>query len=210
MKTLRNLLKCHLSTPQPFVYFMAGSLPGKAILHLRNLSLFSMVTHLPGNSLYDRARHIFVTGSHSSKSWFANIRDICLLYDLPHPLTLLENPMSKVAFKKLVKSKVIDYWENQLREIAASLSSLVYFKPEFHSLSRPHPIIWTPGPNSHEVSKAVVQLKMLSGRYRTAMLTRHWSSNRSGCFPAPGCSTLETLEHILVSCSYYSQTSDVK
>ena len=90
----------------------------------------------------------------------------------------------------------------------APLPSLVYFKPHFHSLQKPHPILWTPRANSHEVAKAVIQLRMLSGRYRVAMLTRHWSPTRSGTCPAPDCHDLETLEHLLVSCTYYYQTRE--
>ena len=46
---------------------------------------------------------------------------------------------------------------------------------------------------------------MLSGRYRTAMLTRHWSGSRSGTCSAPGCMQPENLEHILLCCAYYEQ-----
>ena len=127
MNTIRALIKCHSGTPQPFVLFLSGSLPGKAVLHLRQLSLFSMVTRLPKNPLFTRAKHILTTGSPTSNSWFWTIRDICLQYGLPHPLIMLENPLRKETFKRLAKSHVID------------------FKPEVHSLSRPHPILWTPG-----------------------------------------------------------------
>ena len=34
-KTLSNLLGLLPSTPQPVIYFLAGSLPGEALLHLR-------------------------------------------------------------------------------------------------------------------------------------------------------------------------------
>ena len=34
-QTLRNLLKLYSDTPQAFIYFMAGSLPGEALLHQR-------------------------------------------------------------------------------------------------------------------------------------------------------------------------------
>ena len=70
-------------------------------------------------------------------------------------------------------------------------------------------MLWTPGANPHEVLKSLIQLRMLSGRYRVAKLTRHWSpSNKSGCCPAPLCSALETLEHLLVDCSYYQHLRD--
>ena len=47
---------------------------------------------------------------------------------------------------------------------------------------------------------------MLSGRYRTAMLSRHWKAGQTGFCPAPDCHELETLEHILVFCQYYDET----
>ena len=55
----------------------------------------------------------------------------------------------------------------------------------------------------HEVAKAIIQLRMLTGRYRVAMLTRHWSSCRSDSCPASDCQEDETLEHLLVFCKSY-------
>ena len=77
---------------------------------------------------------------------------------------------------------------------------------DFYSLVQAHPMIWTPGSNPHEVSKAVIQSKMLSGRYKTALLTRHWSPSRTECCHAITCHRVtESLEHILLFCPYYSQ-----
>ena len=202
---LRKLLKTHSGTPQAFVLFLAGSLPGTALLHLHSLSLFSMISRLPSDPLHKRAVYALTTAPPSWRSWFSNIRDICLLYRLPHPLSLLKNPLPKEQFKKMCKSHVIGYWEGVLRQEVSQLSSLMYFKAHFHSLVTPHPIIWTPGANPYEVAKAVIQLKMLSGRYRTAVLTRHWGSNKSGCCPVPDCTEQESLEHLLVVCPYYDQ-----
>ena len=104
--TLSSLLKLHHGTPQSFIYFMSGSLPGKAILHQRQLSLFSMICQLPLDPLNARARHVLTTSSPTSRSWFSQIREICLLYGFPHPLQLLEKPLSKIAFKKLARSHI--------------------------------------------------------------------------------------------------------
>ena len=165
-----------------------------------------MITRLPvHNPLSVRAKSALLT---STQSWFNNVREICLLYGLPHPLSLLQYPPPREAFKKLVKSLVTDYWEQKLRMEASILSSLTYFRPAYHSLSRPHPILWTPGANPYEVGKAVIQLRMLSGRYRTAMLTRHWSPSRRGTCPVPSCKEFETLEHLLIFCPYYEQTRE--
>ena len=199
------LLKLHSGTPQAFIYFMSGSLPAKAILHQKQLSLFTMICHLPGDPLHRRAVRCLQASKPCAKSWFTQIRDICLLYHLPHPLHLLLNPPSKSSLKKLFKAHIINYWELKLRGEASLLPSLTYFKPEFHSLVTPHPIYWTAGSNPYEVAKAIIQGKMLSGRYRTELLSRHWSSNVLGVCKGTSCNQVpETLEHILLCCPSYS------
>ena len=203
-KTLNSLLKLYPSTPHTFTYLIAGSLPAKAIVHQRQLGLFNMICNLPDDPLHRRAKYVLVRLPPSHKSWFSHLRDICLLYGLPHPLELLNNPLSKESFKKLVKSKIRNYWEEKLRCDTLSLSSLVFFKPAFYSLTRSHPILWTPGPNPYEVSKAIIQCKMLSGRYRTELLASHWSQNKSGfCLSCIGKDVIEDLNHILLCCPSY-------
>ena len=57
------------------------------------------------------------------------------------------------------------------------------------------------------VAKALIQCRMLSGRYRTYQLTSHWSDCRTSRCPAPIClSNSETVEHILLHCPAYSLT----
>ena len=82
--------------------------------------------------------------------------------------------MSKSKFKEVAKSKVLDFWEKHLRKIASPLLSLQYFNPHFMSLSKPHPLWKTCGDNSFEVSKAIIQAKFHSGRYRTDKLLHGW------------------------------------
>ena len=199
--TLENLMRLHKSTPECVVYFLSGSLPGIALLHLRQLSLLGMVTRLQGSILHTHALNVYRRGKASSRSWFFQLRNICLKYSLPHPSTLLECPLTKLAFKNLTKKAVISFWEKKLRDDAKSLKSLEYFRPEFMSLSIPHPIWLTAKSSSYEVIKATVQAKMLSGRYRTGLLSKHWSTNRSGYCLLPSCTAqIEDLAHILVSC----------
>ena len=85
------------------------------------------------------------------------------------------------------------------------MGSLDYFKPEFHSLAKPNPMFWTAASNPYEVSKAIVQCRTLSGRYRTELLASHWSQNKPGyCLQMSCKSTVETLAHILLYCPSYS------
>ena len=67
------------------------------------------------------------------------------------------------------------------------------------SLSKPHPLWKTCGDNSFEVSKAIIQAKFLSGRYRTDKLLGHFNKTDGVCClcssGAPG-----TLEHLILLC----------
>ena len=101
----------------------------------------------------------------------------------------------------------MDYWEKKLRAEAVALPSLACFDPRYMSLAKPHPIWWTAGSNPYEVAKALIQCRMLSGRYRTCQLTSHWSDDQTGECPALICqSNCETVEHILLHCPAYSLT----
>ena len=206
--TVQNLQKLHANTPSSFVFFMGGTLPGTAVLHQRQLSLFGMICRLPDNVLHNIAMEKLSFGSFSSKSWFLQVRDLCMQYQLPHPLDLLEMNLSKSEYKKLVNAHIINFWEIKLRQEAAPLPSLKYFHPNYMSLTIPHPIWSSAKSNPYQMSKALVQARMLSGRYRTEYLCRHWSMRDGTCL-ASSCAGLqqpETIEHILLFCPSYANT----
>ena len=170
-----------------------------------------MILRLPNNVLFHHAVNIFTARTISPKSWFAQIRNLCLFYGLPHPAKLIECPPSKESFKTMVKKKVIDYWEQELRSQAKSLTSLKYFNPEFMSLNQTHPIFSTAGPLPYQVSMATVQAVMVSGRYHCDSLLQHWSSKISGECVLPTCinsNLLDDLEHILQLCPSMQPTRD--
>ena len=67
----------------------------------------------------------------------------------------------------------------------------------------------TAASNPFECSKSTVLARMVSGRYRTDMLCRHWNGNRSGFCRAPCCvATQGTLEHLLVACPALGETRE--
>ena len=201
LDTICKLLRLYKNTPRCVVLFLAGSLPGIALLHLRQLSLFSMICRLPQNLLHRHAVNYFSSVATFKGSWFQQIRNLCLMYDLPHPQTLLSFPLGKDQFKTLAKKHVISYWEVILRSEASSLKSLTFFHPNFMSLVAPHPIWSTAGNSPYKIAMATVQAKMLSGRYRSGALTRHWDSSPGFCTLSTDCQgSLDDLLHILVQC----------
>ena len=81
---ISNIQRLLPRTPRSVIYFLGGSLPGSARLHLRQLSNFGMICRLPlKNILNNHARNIFNYSTISNKSWFMKIRELCIKYDLP-------------------------------------------------------------------------------------------------------------------------------
>ena len=195
-ETTERLLKLHPRTPEPVVFFLAGRLPGEALLHIKQLTLFGMICRLPGNILNIIAHRLLTYSSQGKRHWFAHIRNLCHKYNLPHPLNLLQEPPTKDVFKKRIKDNITDFWQDTLRNHAASLKSLKFFKPYFMSLRKPHPM-WQVATTSYQVNKCITVSRMLSGRFKCGSLLRHIIPNNSGICEL--CKTeLEDLPHILV------------
>ena len=180
---------------------LSSSWLGEASLHQKQLSLFMMVCHLPNDPLNAHARHVLTSGKTTAKSWFQQIRSLCLLYELNHPLYMLESPPSKNSFKKLVKQQVTKQWEDHFKDEASRLPSLHLFVASRCSLSNPHNIWTSASDNSFECRKATILARMASGRFRSEYLTRHWSRNRQGYCLSETCEmTVGDLEHLLLHC----------
>ena len=211
---LERLLKLHQATPAPLVYFLAGCLPLAAQLHQRMFSLFGQLCRLRDgdNILAAHARNILSTSSPSSKSWFWKMRQLCLQYGLPHPLTWLDTRPSKWQVKAMARSAVLQYWRAKLQTKADSLPSLCYLRTGFISLTRCHPLFLSCGSSPWEVEKAVSQSRLLSGRYRLEALSGHWTpGNRAGLCALPECwdtpaSHKGTVEAFLLTCPSLSAT----
>ena len=169
-----------------------------------------MICRLPGDPLHTHAHYVLSCSPRTAKSWFQQVRDICLLYALPHPLELLQHPPTKHSFKRLMKENVTEYWENLLRSETLGLSSLIYFNTTRLSLQHPNLLWLSAGSNSFECTKSLVVAKMVSGRYRSDYLCRHWTpSNKKGYCLADTCSEITgDLAHMLVQCPALKSTRE--
>ena len=169
-----------------------------------------MICRLPGDPLHAHAHYVLTCSPRSAKSWFQQVRDICLQYSLPHPLELLQHPLSKHSFKTLVKRQVLTYWEKLLKSETIGLTSLIFFNTIHLSLQKPSLLWLSAGSNSFECAKSLVVGKMVSGRYRSDYLCRHWTpSNREGFCLADTCQGVEgDLVHMLTICPALQSTRD--
>ena len=105
---------------------------------------------------------------------------------------------------------MLDYWEHYLRAEALHLDSLLFFKPNFMSLTKPHPLWSTAGSSPSKVAMVTIQAQMVSGCFRTEQLCSNWSKNKAGiCLLSPACSmVVEDLPHILSLCPALQPTRE--
>ena len=179
--TLQQLQRLHPKTPAPAIHFLSGSLPAPALLHLHQFTLLHMIAMLGPNSiLFQHAIHIL---HHSiQNSWFSALRNLTSQYSLPDPLVTLVSPPLKSRYKSMVKSAVRGFWHAFLVSKASSLPSLRYLRTAYLPLGQgPHPLWWSCLSSPTAVRAATVQAKMLSGRYRSCWLRRHWTDESGAC-----------------------------
>ena len=126
--TLCRLQKLPSTSPDCVVFFLAGSLPSTALLHLRQLGLLGMLARLGTESILQQVGRQVLLSDGKGKSWFLQVRAITQQYGLPDPLMILQSPPSKESWKRQCKAMVISFWEERLRGEATLLPSLTYFK----------------------------------------------------------------------------------
>ena len=184
--TLQRLQRLHPRTPAPAIHLLSGSLPAPALLHQHQFTLLHMVSLLgPDNTLYQHG--VYMLHHSVPNSWFSCLRLTANKYSLPDPLQILVSPPPKIEFKAKVKAAICSFWHAHLAREAASLPSLCYLRIPFLPLGAgPHPVWWTCGSSASAVRAATVQSKMLSGRYRSCWLRRHWTGESGAC-RLPGC-----------------------
>ena len=114
----------------------------------------------------------------------------------------------------MVKSAVLQHWQDRLRSKASPLSSLRYLRTGFLGLTRCHPLFRTCSSSPWEVEKATTQARLLSGRFRVEALTGHWVPwNKEGMCVLPDCWNTDeahtgTVESFLLSCPSLSSPRD--
>ena len=86
-KVIQNLLRLKPRTPHGVCLFLAA-LPGEALLHLRQLSILGMIIESEGSILHKHGLNA-LSSKPSSHSWFNQLKDLCLEYQLQHPLTCM-------------------------------------------------------------------------------------------------------------------------
>ena len=208
-KVLRGFLKLSSSSPIPALYFLLGELPVVATLHLDVLTLFHNIWANPDSTVHEMTKYILKMSDSQSVTWAVHVRTLCLLYELPDPLSLLQNEdaWSKTAWKNWCSAKVRSYHERLWRNKASSNTKMIYLNIQLAGLTgRQHPAL-AGIETTMDVERLRPHMKMLTGDYLTYNRIALDNESADPCCricrhtkpyqPSPP----ETIAHILTACS---------
>ena len=207
-KYMKLLLSIPVTTADPAVYIISGTIPVEATIHKRALTLFGNISRLTSSSIEKRiARRQLNIKGQKSNSWFVALRELCFKYDLPQPLDILNDPPGKEKWKRIVNKQVNGYWTARLSHQSTLYSSLKYLHTEDYSYGQRHPVIQTIG-NAREIPRISTKLKLVTGTY--ILQSNRAAFNQNAIDPT--CLLCkngeETIKHFLLSCTALSSARE--
>ena len=145
-ETIQKLLQLHSSTQDPVSFSLDGVLPGEATLHLKQLTIFGMITHLPENILKRIAKEMIICSPQSEMTWFCSAMQ---------PLSQLWPASS--SWTTVWPTEANAFQENSEGQ-------------DHH----PHPM-WLAATDSYSDSKMVIVARMLGDHFPCGSLLKHFS-----------------------------------
>ena len=203
-KILKQIQHLPEKTANGAVYLLLGALPVRARIEINQLTLFLMT--ITGSSLESKiAERQLAMKDLNSKSWFMGVCRKLHKYNLPSAHDLLFNPPPKDVWKNQINTVVQEYWNEELRNDAASKSSLKYLNINACKIGTVHPTWDTVESNQRDVYRATIKTKLLTGTYNLQGNRAKFNQFNIDptCLLCDG--DPETREHFLVCCPKLQQ-----
>ena len=136
-----------------------------------------------------------------SASFTITIRRLLQKYDLPDAYDLIRNTPSKEEWKRMVKEATNNTYRKDVTEEMKNKTSLRYMAVQKHPLDEPHPLYKHTGSNPHEIGKAAIKARILTGTY-TLQANRHKFNHQDIDKTCELCRTdTENREHFILDCT---------
>ena len=125
----------------PALHFLIGDLPIEGQIHRDIFSLFYSVWSNPQSKIYALIKYLLQTSPPNSRTWAVHVRFLAQKYEIDDPLELMKlDAPSRESFKELVETKIVTFYEKDLRRKASENSRMLYLNVDLLSLrGRCHP-----------------------------------------------------------------------
>ena len=199
-KFLKMILLLPVTTADPAVYIISGTLPIEAIVHKHVLTFYGNICQLPKTPVeHQLAVRQLSVEPYNSHSWLIAVKEIFMKYDLPDTYEMLNSPPAKLKWKVTVNKHVNRHWEENIKASALLYSSLRFLNCSNFTRGKRHSLIKTLG-NIREVPRVSTKLKFVTGTY--ILQTNRATFNQNQVNPV--CLLCqredETVSHFLLHC----------
>ena len=167
---LRKYIKFILSLPtnasDPVVYILTGMLPVEGQIHIKALTFVNSICYLEEKSVKKQLalRQMNIKNS-SSNSWFIQVNKILLRYELPDLGGQLNNPVSKVMWRKQVYKAVYSHWKEHIITHARAYQQIQYLNLGCFQFGSVHPTVFIKDANTREAKRLSVKTQLLAGTF---------------------------------------------
>lgn len=145
------------------VYLLIGEVPIIAYLHIKILTFYGNISRSRGSTVHSLAIRQMAMKDSMSKSWYSHVKTLFSLYDLGNPVDLLQTPVEKLYWKKLVKESVLRHHHMCLLQEAEEKSTLDLL---YCTSLRVHHSVWDIYRTDQiSLRKSYVKSKFLIGTY---------------------------------------------
>ena len=211
-KFQRNLLRQLQSLPDRCanipVYTLLGAKPMQITLDIKMLSFFTNMIRQKGSIEYQIiGRQLAVKGTESA-SFTVTIRKLLQKYDLPDAFSLLDNTPTKEKWKTMVREATNTKYRKEVMEEMKTKSSLRYLSIQEHPLDEPHQIYRTIGSSPHEVEKAAIKTRLLTGCYTLQAHKHKYNQHEVDKTCLLCCKETEDREHFIIRCEALEKTRE--
>ena len=197
-QVLRNIQNLPASTATAGIHLLSGVLPVQAIIERNSLTLFRNLVSLQGSREREILGRQLAMKNPESASWIIHIKNLLAKYDLPSAYDIYDQPVSKYQWKKIVKTKVTEYWYNKICNDAEDKTTLKYLNTKICYFGRLHPL-WSRTPYTKiDIPKACVKARMLTSRYHTQEDLNKYRRTNDPCLLCK--KDPENLLHMLFLC----------
>ncbi|KAH3802835.1 hypothetical protein DPMN_156525 [Dreissena polymorpha] len=138
-------------------------------------------------------------------SFSSSIREILHKYNLLPPEDLLQNPPSKHQRKTTFRNATTYYWESTWKQELSIQSTTKYIQLQSAPIGHPHNLWASTDPKQHEVRRAELKARLLTGTYILQSNTARFNRNEVSATCKLCNMGDETREHLLLTCTAHTE-----
>ena len=203
-KYQRNLLRQLQSLPD-----RCANIPVYTLLGASKCCLFftNMIRQKDSIEYQIICRQLAVKGTESA-SFTITIRKLLQKYDLPDAFSLLDNTPTKEKWKNIVKEATNTKYRKEVMEELKTKTSLRYLSIQEHPLDEPHQVYRTLGSSPHDVEKAAIKARLLTGCYTLQAQKHKFNQYEVDKTCLLCCKETEDREHFILRCEALQKTRE--